>query len=134
MKAIAHKRQQRVAMGKGLEQIMLALPNAWHGGCKNERVQWRSFKFVADRPINGLGFQKVIGVDRLRRAIPGLDFLIKHGRRHHHRVQEGSFPQAAMRVGCARAQQYGRGIDGTPCKYIMFCYYFYSLLRFILLP
>ena len=126
MKAIAHECQQRVAMRKSLEQIMLAFPDAWHGGCENKRVQWRGFELVANRPINGLGFQKVVGVNGLGRAAPGFDFLLEHGRRHHHRMQKSPLSQTAMRVGRPRAQQHGRGVDGTPCEHIVFCYYFYS--------
>ena len=134
MEAIAHERQQGMVVWEGLEQIVLALADARHGGGKNKRMQWRGFELVADGTINGLGFQKMVGVNGLWRAVPGLDLLLEHPRRHHHRMQKGSFPQAAMRIRRARTQQHGRGVDGPTCQHIMFCYYFNSVSPRYLLP
>ena len=105
---------------------MLAFAKTGYGGGKNQRVQGRRLQLIAHEPVNRLGLQKMIGVDRLRRAAPGLHFLLKNAGGHDHRVQERPASKAAMRVGRTGTQQHRRGVDGAACQHIVFCYYFYS--------
>ena len=71
----------------------------------------------------------MICVNRLRSTAPGFDFLRKHPRAHHHRMQESPRAQQPVRIGCVRTQQHRRRIDRTARQHIVFCYYFCSYLR-----
>ena len=105
---------------------MLALPHAGNRGRKNHRVQRWRLQLVANRPINGLGVEKMVAVNGLRCALPSLYFLFKHAGGHDDRVQKGALAEMAMRVWRTRAQQQGWGVDGATRKNIIFCYYFSS--------
>ena len=128
VKAVAQQRQQGVVVGKRAEQVMLSLAKTRHGGSKDQRMQRRRLQLVAHGAVDRLGLQKVVGIDRLRRAAPGLDLLVKDTGGHHHRMQKGPASQPAMRIGRARAQQYRRRVDGAAGQNIMLRYYFRSYL------
>ena len=64
---------------EGLHGLHLLHAKARQRGRGDHRVQRRRFQLVADRPVDGLRFQEVVGVDRLWRAFPAFDGLLEQG-------------------------------------------------------
>ena len=73
----------------------------------------RYFELVACRPGGPVAPLEVVGIDRLWRAVEGVDALAELRCGEVGQVQEGAFADALVRVGCLRAQQQCRRVDAA---------------------
>ena len=79
MEAIAHQGQQAVRVRELLQHLGLLRAMAGQRRRHDDRVQRRGFELVADRAVDRLSLQEVVGVDGLRCAVPAFDPLVEGG-------------------------------------------------------
>jgi hypothetical protein len=79
-------------------------------------MQRRRLQLVADRAVDRLGVQEMVGIDALRRARIAVDAPCEKGERRPAGMQEGAGPEQAVRVRRVRAQQQA-GVDRVALGY-----------------
>ncbi|MNC17625.1 hypothetical protein D3C75_655130 [compost metagenome] len=83
------------------------------------RVQRRNFQFVGHFARGAVLPLEMVGIDRLRRAVEGVDHFVEQCGGHVYRVQKCAFAQALVRVGCPGTHQQGRAVDAATGQHEM---------------
>ena len=78
-----------------------------------QRIYRRHLQLIADRTVQRLRFQEVIGIHGLRRACETVDDFRHHGCGHRDRVQKRAHAETLIRIWNVAAQEQRRSIDGT---------------------
>ena len=113
MEAVSHQRDDRLGVGHLLHQPGVELAEALQGRGHEQRVQRGHFQLVADRAVDRVGLQEMVGVDALRRAGVAVHPLRHDGGGHAGGVQEGAPADPLIRVGHLAAQQQRRTADSA---------------------